>query len=76
MITIQIKSIDQKVDTSIRCLPTQKFVRIEEILYDKYPEYKDKNTYFLLNGETVKRFRTIQENNINNLDVILLNEYE
>ena len=76
MISIQFISIDQKVDISIPCLLTDKFVRIEEIIYDKYPEYKDNNTYFTVRGGYVKRFKTIQENNIRNLDKILLNVYE
>ena len=75
-ISIQFISIFQKVDISIPCLLTDKFVRIEEIIYDKYPEYKDNNTYFTVRGGYVKRFKTIQENNIRNLDKILLNVYE
>ena len=76
MISIQFKSIEQKVDIAIPCLMTDTFVRIEEILYDQYPEYKDNNTYFTVRGEFVKRFKTIQENNIRNFDKILLNVYE
>lgn len=67
---------DQMIDIAIPCLITDTFVRIEEILYDQYPEYKDNNTYFTVNGGTVKRFKTIQENNIKNYDKVLLNLYE
>ena len=52
------------------------FVRIEEKLYNEYPEYKDLNTYFTVNGRIVKRFRSMLENNIRNNDKILLNIYE
>ena len=77
IISIHFQSIDQKVDISIPCLLTDTFVRIEEILYDKYPEYKDNNnTYFTVNGEVVKRFKSIQENKIKNYDKILLNLFE
>ena len=76
LLSIQFKSIDQKVDTSYACKNTDIFVRIEEMLYDEYPEFKDLNTYFTVNGRVVKRFRNLQENNIKNKDKILLNIYE
>ena len=75
-ISIQFKSTDRTVDISIPCLMTDKFVKIEEILYERYPKYKDINTFFSVNGGMVKRFRSIQENNIKNYDKILLNVFE
>ena len=76
ILTIQFKSIEQKVDTSFSCKKTDIFVRIEEMLYNEYPEYKDLNTYFTVNGKFIKRFKSLQENNIRNKDKILLNIYE
>ena len=76
IISIQIISTDQKVDIKIPCSLIDTFVRIEEILYDSYPEYKDNSTYFTVNGETVQRFKTIQENKIRNNQTILLNVFE
>ena len=76
LLSIQIKSIDQKVDTSYACKNTDIFVRIEEMLYNEYPEYKDLNTYFTVNGRVLKRFRSLLENDIKNRDKILLNIYE
>ena len=76
ILTIQFKSIDQKVDMAYTCQKDDKFVRIEEKLYNDYPEYKDLNTYFTVNGHVVKRFRNMEENDIRNNDKILLNIYE
>ena len=76
LLTIQIKSIDQRVDRSFICQKNDIFVRFEEKLYDEYPEFKDLNTYFTVNGRTVKRFRSMLENNIRDNDKILLNIYE
>ena len=76
ILTIQFKSIDQNVDISYSCKNTDIFVRIEEMIYNQYPEYKDLNTYFTVNGRGIKRFRNMQENNIKNQDKILLNVYE
>ena len=76
LLTIQFKSIDQKVDMSYTCQNTDIFVRIEEKLYNDYPEFKDLNTYFTVNGHIVKRFRSMLENDIRNNDKILLNIFE
>ena len=76
LLIIQFKSIDQKVDMSYNCQKNDVFVRIEEKLYNDYPEYKDLNTYFTVNGHVVKRFRNMVENDIRNNDKILLNIYE
>ena len=76
ILIIQFKSIDQKVDMPFSCKNTDIFVSIEQLLYNEYPEYKDLNTYFTVNGRIVKRFRNFQENNIKNKDKILLNIYE
>ena len=58
------------------CQKNDVFVRIEEKLYNDYPEFKDLNTYFTVNGRVVKRFRSMAENEIRNNDKILLNIYE
>ena len=76
ILTIHFKSIDQKVDMPFTCQKNDIFVRIEEILYNEYPEFKDLNTYFTVNGNIIKRFRSMQENSIKNNDKILLNIYE
>ena len=76
LLTIQIKSIDQKVDIAYTCQKNDIFARIEEKLYKEYPQYKDLNTYFTVNGRRVKRFRNMEENQIRNNDKILLNIYE
>ena len=76
IIAIQFSSIDQKVYFITPCKNTDIFVKLEEKLYNEYPEYKDFNTYFTVGGITIKRFKSMQENNIKNSDVILLNIYE
>ena len=76
MLVIQFKSIDQKVDMSYECQKNDTFVRIEERLYDDYPQFKDLNTYFTVNGRVVKRVRNMIDNEIRNHDKILLNRCE
>ena len=73
---IQFNSTDQKINYAIPCKNTDIFVKLEEKLYNEYPEYKDFNTYFTVKGALIKRFKSMQENNIKSSDVILLNVYE
>ena len=66
-------SSDSKITYSIPCKNTTPFVRIEEKLYEEYPEYKETDNYFLHNGAVIKRFKTIEENHINSGKPIILN---
>ena len=55
---------------------TEKFGRIEQDLYEEYPEFiEEKNNYFTTNGIKINRNKTLEENNIKNNDVILLAKY-
>ena len=76
MIGILIKSIDQKVQLPCAVHITDIFADIEKLLYKEFPELRFQNTYFTVKGNTIKRFLTIQENNIKNYDIILLNIIE
>ena len=51
---ISFKSLDQNIDISFPCQKSDVFVRIEEKLYEEYPDYKDLNTYFTVNGYWLK----------------------
>ena len=70
---VQFKSTDNKIDMAFSCKNTDIFVRLEEKLYEKYPQYKETNNLFTVNGIEVKRFKTIEENKINDSDKIILN---
>ena len=76
ILVISFKSLEQKRDISFPCQKSDIFVRIEEKLYNEYPNYKDLNTYFTVNGIFIKRFRSIVENNLKNNDKIILNIYK
>ena len=76
IIAIMFKSVDQKINISFPCKSKDIFVRLEEKLYEEYPEYKEYNNYFTVNGRIIKRFKSLEENSIKNGDIILLNIYE
>ena len=63
----------QKITYATSCKNTTPFVRIEEKLYEEYPEYKETDNYFLHNGSVIKRFKTVEENHIKSGKPIILN---
>lgn len=76
-IAINFSSINQKISNfCLVCKNTDIFVKLEEKLYNEYPEYKDIETYFMANGNKIKRFKTLEENKINNGNNIVLHIYE
>ena len=57
---------------AMACKNTDLFIRLEEKLYNDYPKYKNYETYFEVNTRRIKRFKTIEENQIKNNDIISL----
>ena len=57
---------------SLICKNTELFVRLEERLYDDFPQFKNYETYFEKNTKRIKRFKTLDENEIKNKDVITI----
>ena len=46
---------------------------IENILYDIYPEYIESENYFIVNGDKINKYKTIEQNNIKYSDIVILN---
>ena len=65
-------SADQKVHLPIPCDKNEIFAHIEEKLYEDYPEYKETNNFFISNGKPILRFKTVEENEINNSTPVML----
>ena len=55
---------------SLACKNTDLFVKLEQMLNNEFPNLKDKEPYFLVNGRRIKRFKTLDENGIKNNDII------
>ena len=71
MMSIIFISIDEVIHYSIICKNTDIFSNIEKIFYDKYPEYKNIQGEFFINGNKVDRFKNINDNKIKNSDIII-----
>ena len=72
-ISLYFESMDQKIKHTITCQSNESFHILEGKLYEKYPQYKESENYFIVNGGKVNRFKTLKENNIKNGDKIVLN---
>jgi len=55
---------------ALACKNTDLFVRLEERLYNDFPQFKNYETYFEVNTRRIKRFKTLEENNIKNKNII------
>ena len=52
------------------CKNVDLFVSLEERLYEDFPKFKEYETYFEVKTKRIKRFKTLEENNINTNDII------
>ena len=54
------------------CKNTELFVRLEERFYNDFPQFKEYDLFFKNNNKKIKRFKTLEENNIKSNDVTSL----
>ena len=70
--SIIITTIDENINVSFVCKNTDKFIKIEKDFYNKYPQYKNLDNYFTINGKKINPDLSLEENKINNNDVVVL----
>ena len=74
-IIIEFTSMDQTIiDLPILCKKTDKFNIVKNIILNNYPELKDRNIYFLVNGGVVEEIKTLEQNKIKTNSKILIAE--
>ena len=61
---VQFVSNDHSLICGINCLLSDTFAEVEEKLYKIYPEYRETNNVFQVDGRSILRFKTIADNNI------------
>jgi len=76
LMSVIITSQDQKIHFSIICKNTTTFNRIEEKIYKDYPEFLEIENYFLVNGNKINKYKTMEENHIKNSDIIILHQLD
>ena len=72
-INVIIKSIDQNIEFSFKCKKSEKFKLVEKKLYEKYPNLKNEEHYYICNGIKIDIEKTIEQNKIKDNDNILYN---
>ena len=72
LISVIFVSLDQKVHYSVICKNTDKFNIVENKLYEEYPEYLESENYFIVNGNKINKYKSLEFNKIKNNDIIML----
>jgi hypothetical protein len=55
---------------SLACKKTDLFIKLEERIYADFPQFKNYDIYFELNKKRIKRYKTLEENHIENNSVV------
>ena len=76
LIYIKFISVDQNINFPTVAKVKDKFFKIESILYDYFPKYKDTENIFLVNGKKINTKKTIEDNKIKNNDIITLSIFD
>ena len=76
LITIKFISTDKTINFNTFAKKSDIFTKLEAILYENYPQYKESENYFLVNGKKVKKLKTIEDNEINDNDILTLGVIE
>jgi len=63
-IIIKFLSIDQLINVPISCNITDSFSTVESKLFIEFPDLKNKNIFFLANGDVIDRKATLEQNKI------------
>ena len=69
-------SVDQKVHLPIICKNTDIFTRLEKLVYEEYPEFGETDNYFMVHGQKINKYKSLEFNKIKNNDIITLKEFD
>ena len=72
LISVIFTSSDKMILYSAISKNTEKFIKLEEKLYNNYPEYSKSDNYFMVNGNIINKINTLDENKIKDSDNIIL----
>jgi len=64
-------SLNEDIHYSMICKNTDNFYRLEITFYNKFPEFKDENNIFFINGKIINKLNNLESNNINDNDIII-----
>lgn len=76
LIPVIFQTADKKITYAIISKKSDKFNKLEDIFYEKFPELEENEEYenqFKINGKRVIKTKTLEKNNINYSDIAVLN---
>ena len=76
LITVTFIADGNRILTPMPCKYNSPFKTFEDSLYEEFPEFNNKDVIFKVNGNTINRQSTIEENKIKNNDIIEENKKE
>ena len=77
LIAIIFTSATQEITNfALICKNNDIFSKIENLLYDEYPLFRETDNYFLCNGNIIDKNKSLEENHIKNSSIIMLNVVE
>ena len=74
-IAIAFTSIDNKFIYPLPCKLTDKFIKLEEKLFEYYPQFEE-NPEYTVNGNKIYRYKSLKDNGIKCHDIILVKGLE
>ena len=74
LMAIIFYSVDQKVHYPMICKNTDTIHKLEEKLYEEYPNLSERENYFLCKGSVINKFQSFEKMKIKNGDIIILNQ--
>ena len=74
IMSIIFSSVNQNFNYSMVCKNTDTINKLEEKLYEEYPNLSERENYFLCKGKLLNKFQSFETNHIKNGDIILLNQ--
>ena len=72
LITLTIISFDEKIHFTTTCLKKDYLSKIKELLYEKYPEYKNDHNIFYLKNNIVDENNNLEKNGVKDNDILML----
>ena len=74
---LYFQSLDQVINKAIiKCSSSDIFAEVEEKLYKKYNDFRNTNNTPICNGKPVLRFKTLEENNIKDENIVQIIKIE